>query len=91
MEESSERRTYSCLRTRTFEQHAIEDFNLIEVVTFGFKELPALIDRCVYDRIVVFGEGDVRAIRFEQILVDMKPRPKCFERGCQPLYCVFLF
>src|SRR5579871_1381443 len=75
---------------RTFEQDAIEDFDLIKVVTFGFEELPALIDRCVYDRIVVFGEGYVGAIRFEQILVNMKARPKRFECGFQPLYCVFL-
>jgi hypothetical protein len=62
MEESSECRAYTCLRPRSLEQDSLEDFNLVELVTFGFEELPALVNGRFYDRIVVFGEGYVGAI-----------------------------
>ena len=57
MEKSSECRAYTCLRARTFEQDAIEDFNLVEMVTFGFEELPALVNGCVYDRSSYLAKG----------------------------------
>ena len=60
--EASERRAHAGLRPGAFEQHAIEDFNLIKIVPLGFKELPPLVDRCFDNGFVIFCERDVRAV-----------------------------
>src|SRR6267143_1106693 len=60
--EASERRAQAGLRPGAFEQHAIEDFNLIKTVALGLKELPPLVDRCFDNRFVILCERDVRAV-----------------------------
>jgi hypothetical protein len=60
------------------------------MVTLGFKELPALIDRRFHNRVVIFREGYVRAIRLEEILVNMEARAKGFQRRLQSLHRVLL-
>ena len=79
-QEPSKRRPHAGLRAGSFEQDAVEDFNLIEMVTLGFKELPALIYGGFHNRIVVRCEWYVRAVRFEEVLVNMEPWAKRFER-----------
>ena len=79
-QEASQRRTHAGLRAGAFEQDAVEDFNLIKMVALGFKELSPLIDRCLHDRVVIRCEWDVRAIRFEEVLVDVEAWAKRFER-----------
>jgi hypothetical protein len=61
------------------------------MVTLGFKELPPLIDRCFYNRVVIFCERYVGSIRFEEVLVNMEAWAKGFKRRFQPLHCILLF
>src|SRR6266853_1099938 len=44
-----------------------------------------------HNRVVIFCEGYVRAVRFEEVLVNMEPCAKRFERRLQPLHRVLLF
>src|SRR5215469_16626180 len=90
MEHASERRTDAGFGAGPFEHDAIEDFDLIEVVAFGFEKLPTLVDGCLHNRIVICSEGDVWTIGFEQVLVNAKAWPKRFEGRFEPLHCVFL-
>ena len=50
------------------------------MVALPFKELSPLIDRCIHDRVVIRCEWDVRAIRLEEILVDVEAWAKRFKR-----------
>jgi chemotaxis response regulator CheB len=49
------------LRARAFEQDAIEDFDLIEVVALRLEELLALLDGRLHDWIVVAGKREYQA------------------------------
>ena len=60
------------------------------MVTLGLEELLPLLDGCLYDGIVVAGEGDVWPVRFEEILINMEARPERFEGGFQSFDCVLL-
>ena len=90
MQDSSDCRAHAGLRPGAFEQDAVEDFNLIKMVTLRFKELPPLVNRCVHNRIVIFCEGYVRAIRFEEVLVNMEAWAKRLEGCLQPLHGILL-
>src|SRR5229473_339971 len=74
--------------TPAFDQNAVEDFNLIKMVAFCFKELSPLFDRCCHNRIVIFCEGYIGAVRFEEVLVNVEAWAKRFECRFQPLHCV---
>jgi hypothetical protein len=90
-EELREGCAYAGLRPRAFQQDAVEDFDLEEPVGLLFKEPSSLIYRGLYDWIVVAGERNLRAIRFEEILIDMEAGAEGFERRFEALHCVFLF
>src|SRR5579864_2362856 len=76
--EASERRAHAGLRPGAFEQHAIEDFNLIKMVALGFKELSPLVD-CRFDNGVIIGsERYVGAVRLKEVLVNMEAWAKRF-------------
>ncbi len=79
-QQATQGRPDSDLRPGTFEQDAVEDFNLIKMVALAFEELSPLIDRCLHDRVVICCEWDVRAIRLEEILVDVEAWAKRFKR-----------
>ena len=61
LEEAGERRAHASLRPRPFEYDAVEDFDLIEMVALGLKELPPLLDCGLHDWIVIVCKGDLRA------------------------------
>ncbi len=79
-QQASERRPDAGLRPGAFEQDAVEDLNLIKMVSLAFKELSPLIDRCLHNRVVIRCEWDVRSIRLEEILVDVEAWAKRFKR-----------
>ena len=56
-EETGERRADACLRPRPFEDDAVEDFDLIEMVALGFKELPPLVDGGFHNGVVIRANG----------------------------------
>ena len=60
------------------------------MVALGFKELSPLFDRRLHNRIVIFCEGYVGTIRFEEVLIDMKAGTKGFERCFEPLNPIIL-
>src|ERR1700686_3727186 len=90
-EEASERRAHARLRLGAFEQDAVEDFDLIEMATLRFNELPPLVDRCFHNRVLISCEQYVRAVRFEEVLVNMEAWAKRFERCLQRLHRILLF
>jgi hypothetical protein len=61
-QEASKRHTHAGLRPAAFEQDAIKDFNLIEVVAFCLKEPPSLIYGGFHNRVVICCEWYVRSI-----------------------------
>src|ERR1035438_680994 len=69
----------------------IEDFDLIEMVSLSLKELPPLFNGGFNDRVFIACKRNIRAVRFEEVLVDVKAGAEGFERGFQALYRVFLF
>jgi hypothetical protein len=75
---------------RGADENAIEDLEFIEMFALCLEELATVIDLRLYDRIVVAGEGDVRTVGFEKILVDVEPWAERFERCLKTLHCVFL-
>ncbi len=89
-EQAGECSSDASLRTRPFEHDAIEDLNLIQPVTLGLEEPPPLVDGRFYDRVIVVGEGDLRPILLEQILIDMEAGAKRLERCFQPLDGILL-
>ena len=89
-EETGQRRSHAGLRPCAFEQNAVEDFDLIEMVALGLKELPPLVDGRFHDGIVIAGERNLWPVRFEEILIDMEARAEGFERSFQPLDRIFL-
>src|SRR5208282_4310362 len=50
-----------------------------------------LFDRCFHNRIVIFCERYIGAVRFEEVLVNVEAWAKRFECCFQPLHCVLLF
>src|SRR5260370_36831602 len=84
-EKASERRAHAGLRSRSFEQDAVENLHLIKMVAFCFKELPSLLDGRFHNRVVVSGERYVGAVRFEEGLVDIEAWAKRFVRRFPPL------
>ncbi len=90
-EESGEGRADAALRARAFQNDGIEDFNLIEMVAFRLKELSSLVDGGVYNRIAILGKGDVGAVRFEEILIDVEAGTEGFQGRFEPLNRIFLF
>ncbi len=89
-EKASERRAHAGLRSRSFEQDAVENLHLIKMVALCFKELPPLLDRRFHNRVVVFGEGYVGPVRLEEILVNMEAWAERFQRRFQPLDRILL-
>src|ERR1035437_6640680 len=89
--ELGEVRTDPALRARPFKDDGIEDFDLIELVAFALEELPPLVDGGFNDRVVVPCKRYIGAIRFEEVLVDVKAGAECFQRGLQSLDRVLLF
>jgi hypothetical protein len=89
--EPAERRSHSGFRPRAFEQNAVEDFHLIKMIAFCFKELPSLLDGRFHNRVVIFCERYVGPVRLEEILVNMEAWAKHLERCLQPLHRVLLF
>jgi hypothetical protein len=89
--ELGECRTDAALRARPFKDDGIEDFDLIELVAFALEELPPLFDGGFNDRVVVPCKRYIGAIRFEEVLVDVKAGAECFERGFQAFDRVLLF
>src|SRR5216684_2952788 len=77
---SRKSRANAGLRSGAFKQDAVEDLNLIKMVALGFKELPALVDSCFHNRVVIGCERYVGVVRFEEVLVNMEAWIKCFER-----------
>ena len=65
MKHASKRRADSGFGTGPFEQDAIEDFDLIEAVALRLEKLPALIDGCLDNGIVICGKRYVWPIGFE--------------------------
>ena len=61
------------------------------MVALRFKELSPLVDRRFHNRIVIFCEGYIGAVRFEEVLVNVEAWAKRFECRFQPLHCVLLF
>src|SRR5271169_3603796 len=61
------------------------------MVALGFKKVPALVDRCFDNGVVICCERYVGAIRFEEVLVNMEAWAKRLERCLQTLHCVLLF
>ena len=90
-EQASERRAYAGLRPGAFEQDAVEDFNLIQMVPLRFKELPSLVNSRLDNGVIICCERYVGAVRFEEVLVNMEAWAKRFERRLQPLHCILLF
>ncbi len=88
--EPSERRAHAGLRSRSFEQDAVEDLDLIKMVALRLKELPPLLDGRFHNRVVVLREGYVRPVRLEEILVDVEAGAEGFQRGFQPLDRILL-
>src|SRR5579863_6067061 len=88
--EASERRTHAGLRPGAFEQDAVEDFNLIEMVPLRFKELPTLVNSCGDNGVIICCERYVGAVRFEEVLVDMEAWAKGFQRRLQPFHRILL-
>jgi hypothetical protein len=86
----AKRRADAGLRPGAFEQDAVEDFNLIEMVALRFKELPPLVDGRFHNRVVICCERYVGAVRFEEVLVNMEAWAKRFERRFQPLHRILL-
>src|ERR1017187_5657407 len=60
------------------------------MVAFCFKELSPLFDRCFHNRIVIFCEGYIGAVRFEEVLENVKAWAKRFECRFQALPGVLL-
>ena len=61
------------------------------MVPLRFKELPPLVDRCFDNRVIIFCERYVGAVRFEEVLVNMEAWAKGFQRRLQPLHRILLF
>src|SRR5580700_793032 len=60
------------------------------MVALRFKELPSLINSCRDNGIVIFCKRYVRAVRFEEVLVNVEAWAKGFQRRLQPLHRVVL-
>src|SRR5580704_2616601 len=89
-QEASEGRAHAGLRPGAFEQDAVEDFNLIKVVTLCFKEPLPLVDRCVHNGVVIRCKRDVRTVRLEEVLVNVETWAKRFKCCLQPLDRILL-
>ncbi|MGH9604156.1 MAG: hypothetical protein ACRD3N_00505 [Terracidiphilus sp.] len=61
-EELGERRANTRLGSWPFEHDGIEDFDMVEMVTFRVEELSPLVYRCLDNGIVVAGKGNLRTI-----------------------------
>src|ERR1700677_2121615 len=88
--ELPERGAHSGLRPCAFEQNAVEDLDLIKMIALRFKELAPLLDDRCHNRVVIFCEGYVGAVRFEQILVNVEAWAESFQSGFQPFYRILL-
>ena len=53
LKETGECHAYARLRPRSFEHDAVEDFDLVEMVALGFKELPPLLDGGFHNWVVI--------------------------------------
>ncbi len=60
------------------------------MVTLRFKELPSLVNSRFDNWVIVCCEWYVGAVRFEEVLVNMKAWAKGFQRRLQPLYRILL-
>src|SRR5208282_6754388 len=89
-EKASERRAYAGLRSRSFEQDAVENLHLIKAVALRLKELPPLLDGRFHNRVVVSGERYVGPVRLEEILVNVEAGAKGFQSRFQSLYRILL-
>ncbi len=90
----AEKTTEGCaqagLRPCAFEQYAIEDFNLIEMVSLLLEELLALLDGRLHHEIVIAGKGNLRPVLLEEILIHMEAGAEVLQRGLKPLDRIFL-
>ena len=75
-EEAGECRADARLRPRPFENDAVEDFDLVEMVALRFKELPPLLDGGFYNGVVIVRERNLRPVLLEEVLVDMEAGAK---------------
>src|SRR3984885_3324246 len=89
-EQASEGRAYTGFRPGAFEQDAVEDFNLIEMVPLRFKELPSLVNSRLDNGVIICCERYVGAVRFEEVLVNMEAWTKGFHRRLQALHRILL-
>ena len=60
------------------------------MVEFGGEELLTLIDGGLHNRVVIVGEGNLRPIGFEEVLVDVEAGAKALERRFQPFHRILL-
>ncbi len=90
-EEARDRCRHAALRSAAFDEDAVEDFDLIEMLTLGFKELPPLVNSCFDNGVVICCERYVRTVRLEEVLVNMEAWAKDFQRYLQPLHRILLF
>ena len=90
VEEASDGRADALLRPCSFQQHDIEDLDLIEAVAFRLEEAAALVDSGFDNWIVVAGKRNLGPVRFEEILVDVEAGAERLESGLQPLDGIFL-
>src|ERR1019366_4054027 len=83
-EKASERRAHAGLRSRSFEQDAVENLHLIKAVALRLKELSPLLDGRFHNRVVVFREWYVGTVRLEEILVNVEAGARRLQRRIQP-------
>src|SRR5579884_3800399 len=60
------------------------------MIALAFKELPPLLDGCLYNRVVVVSKRNLRPVRLEKILVDVEAGAESFERRFEAFDGIFL-
>src|ERR1700750_2424466 len=90
MSKTGQSRGHPLFRACAFNQHDVEDLDLEERVPFRLEEFASLIDGRLNNRIDIAGKRDLRAVRLEEVLIDVETRAEGFQRGFQPLDRIFL-
>jgi hypothetical protein len=88
--ETRERCANAGLRPRSFKDDAVEDFDLIEMVPLGFKELSPLVNGGFHYGVLIRSERDLWPVVFEEILVNVEAGAKCLQCGFQAFDGVLL-
>jgi hypothetical protein len=89
-EKAGECHAYARLRSRPFENDAVEDFDLVEMVALRFKELPPLLNGGFHNGVVIRREGNLRPVLLEEVLVNMEAWAKSLQGGLEPFDRILL-